>query len=442
MIIIKKRAIISFLLTIAMVVLSTFLIDNLKNYDLLLIAIAVISFLSFYKFFDYLANFKTIENKSRIDILFLFIFFVWLFVPISYITDKDYSFLEGRPRAKWVGIYDIETHKLNYEFGKNFNDWFNDRFCLRDDLVKFFNQVSLALLGKSNHGYIDGDWLYRGYYKPNSSTKSEDIDALIQFNDFCKKNNIKLYVLIVPEKNDIYLSKKSYILHNKNQEDFQLKITACCKNNDIKIIYPFDVLNNAKDNEPVYFKTEHHWTDYGAYLGYSELMKVIKTDFPNVKIQTPNHYTYFKNNLIRGDFYRNLGVGTTCRSLGISKKQAKKYHKTPYTYWKHKNFDKLKVKVRDISLHRDKHYYYPCGYDKKVILLGTSQSENLCEFLPFSFKNVLRLRNNNVKDVSRKDEFKIMKRFQKDILEYKPDILVFCITKGNIPNLRNMFDME
>lgn len=102
----------------------------------------------------------------------------------------------------------------------------------------------------------------------------------------------------------------------------------------------------------------------------------------------------------------------------------------------------LKVKERDISLHRDKLYYYPNGYDKKVILLGTSQSENLCEFLPFSFKNVLRLRNNSVKDVSPKDDFKIMKRFQKDILEYKPDILIFCITKGNVSSLHNMFNME
>ena len=135
-------------------------------------------------------------------------------------------------------------------------------------------------------------------------------------------------------------------------------------------------------------------------------------------------------------------IGTTCSVLGYSKRQSKKLHKTPYKYYHNKDYKKLKVNVEDISFHRGKEYYYPNGIDLKVILLGTSMSENLCEFIPFTFKHVKRIRNNNVLDISAKDDFKIMKYYKNEILDYKPDILIFCITAGNVSMLHDMFVME
>ena len=37
-------------------------------------------------------------------------------------------------------------------------------------------------------------------------------------------------------------------------------------------------------------------------------------------------------------------------------------------------------------------------------------------------------------------EFKIMKYYKQEILDYKPDIIIFCITYRNISHLKNLFE--
>ena len=69
-------------------------------------------------------------------------------------------------------------------------------------------------------------------------------------------------------------------------------------------------------------------------------------------------------------------------------------------------------------------------------------NENLSEFVPYTFKNVLRLRNNYVINIPTNDEYKIIKYYEKDILDYHPDIIVFCICYYNIYYLRDLFKME
>ena len=429
----RKRTIITIIL---MLVLAILTVSFFKDVYLTVI-VSILSFLLLYKIFDYVANFKTLKNKSRIDILFLFIFFVWLFIPMSNISQKDFLYLEGRPRKEWQSLF--QNKKINYNFGYDFNKWFEDRFFLRDDLVKFFNQVSILLLQKNSQGFIDKDWLYRGLYKSNATT-TDDFDALIQLNDFCNHNNIKLYVLIVPDKNDIYFSKKNNVLINKSHNDF-LSLVNNYKN-QVRIIYPYSEMMNTKDKMLLYFKTEHHWTDDGAFIGYQELMKVIQKDFPIINVQSKEDYNYFYNNLVRGDFNRKFNNGTTCDAMTLSKKQYKKYHKTPYRYYRHRKYDLLNIQSENISKHLRKMYYYPFGSDLKVLLLGTSQSENLCEFVPYTFKQVKRLRNNNVMDIPGVDNFKIMKYYKQEILDYHPDILIFCITRGNTSRIRDLFNME
>ncbi len=433
---IKKRAIITIILTIAITFLLLSLIDCLNNKCLIVISI-FLSFLFFYKIFDYIANFKTIENKSRIDIVFLFIFFIWLFIPMSHIKHRSTSYLIRRPEAQFKSFF--VNNKINYNFGTNFDSFFNDRFFLKDDLIKFYNQTSIALLRKTSTGNIYEDWVYSNSYK-SQKYDSNNFENLVKFNTFCANHNIKLYILIVPSKNDIYLPNKSGVLINKSQKNLYDEVNKY--RNKLNIIYPYDELMMNKNNQYMFYKTEHHWTDDGAFIGYQTLMKEINKDFKEIKPVNQNDYTFFENNLVRGGtFDRKFHYGTTCSYIGLSKKQFPKYHKTKYRYYKHKNYDKLRCNINDSDFRREKLFYYPKGADKRVILLGTSQSESLCEFIPFTFKNVKRIRNNTGK-IPKNDEFKIMKYYKSEILEDKPDILIFCITKENVENLNNMFNME
>ena len=309
--IIRKRTIISIFLTlIGIFLLKNFWIDC----KLSLIIISIILFLFFYKIFDYIANFNTLENKSRIDVFFLLIFFIWLFVPMIHINKGNYSILENREKAKFVGL--INDNKINYDFGKIFNNWFNDRFCLRDDLVKLYSQISLTLLKKCSKGYIEKDWIYWDTNKKQKYDK-ENLESLIKFQKFCEDNDIRLYVFIVPDKNDIYFSKKSNRYTHISNEYVNKEILEQKDSKNIKIIYPYKKFLYEKNDKLLYFKTEHHWTDDGAFIGYSELMKIIKKDYPSVNVQTEKDYNYFYNNLVRGDFDRDWNY---MFSVGLFKK--------------------------------------------------------------------------------------------------------------------------
>ena len=126
--------------------------------------------------------------------------------------------------------------------------------------------------------------------------------------------------------------------------------------------------------------------------------------------------------------------------MGISEFVCKKYHQFDYTYYKYKDFDNLKTTVINTEHHFGKLYDYDKGANYKVIQLGTSQNENLTEFIPFTFKHVKRLRNNNVQGIKAEEEFKIIKYYKDEILEYKPNMIIFCITYNNISELHKLFE--
>lgn len=358
-----------------------------------------------------------------------------------HINKADVSFGENRVLAKWHGFIN-EDKSINYNFGQDFNNWFNDRFGLRKVLIPLYNTIQFSYKDENDKGiinkktgfiYLKDDFLHIPIEKVDYNFKT-----LLKFNDWCNKNNIKLYVLLVPNKADIYPNKKpTYILEENYNEEL---IKYLEKEKKLKIVYPFEELKKASKNDYVFFKTEHHWSDYGAFIGYQSLMKEIKKDYKKVKVLNEKDFDFFFDKKVRGDFDRKFGYGTTAARLGIT--AVKKYHKVNYRYFKHKDFDNLKVEVIDEDFHKGKLYYYPKGANLRVIQLGTSQNENLDEFLPFTFKNIKRIRTNWVQGIPSDDWGNIMKYYEKEILDYKPDILIYCMTISDVDVLHKIFDKD
>ena len=410
----------------------------------LFVIISILTYLLAYKLSNYIADFKTVKNKSRLDIIFLTIFFVFLFIPMSNINKDEISAQENRPLAK-LQPFIYQDGEINYDFGKNFNEWFNDRFYLRQKFVNFRNSFTMFITNKCEKGIFDTDTktMYPNWSFGHIDIKTvkTNFSALYELDQFCKKHGIKLYILIVPQKADVQITKYNFIKDTNKHEDFLNYISELQQVNNLKIIYPYNKMREAVSNgKLLYFKTEHHWTDDGAFIGYQELMKVISNDYPNIKILNANDFDYFYDKNVRGDFFRNFNFGQDCERMGISKSVCKKYHQYDYTYYKYKDFDNLKTTVINTEHHLGKLYDYDKGANYKVIQLGTSQNENLTEFIPFTFKHVKRLRNNNVQGIKAEEEFKLIKYYKDEILEYKPNIIIFCITYNNISELHKLFE--
>lgn len=405
--------------------------------------IAVLMFLLSYKLTNYVADFKTVKEKSRIEILFLTIFFLFLFVPMSYINQETKSIQENRNLAKWKPLINKDK-TINYNFGKDFDNWFSDRFNLRMFLVNNYTSLNIALTGRASTGVIDKDgMLYRNMEFDYLSNEQVDIamDAIEKFDDFCKQNDIKLYTLIVPHKAEVQeTSLNTAKNRNKCINYLYQKISQLNKKGH-SVIFPLEALRAAKKQHFIFFKTDHHWTEDGAFVGYKELMKEINKDYPDVQVLTSSDFDYFYDKKVRSEFRRLFEDGASCNAIGLSKLLCKSFLNTDYRYYAHKYKNLLSVKLIENKSVLAKAYHYPLGADYKVLLLGTSPSENLTEFIPYTFKNVRRERT-NLGRIPYVEHCKIMKRFENVIIEYKPDIIIFCIAYYQMEDFDKFWDKE
>lgn len=74
----------------------------------------------------------------------------------------------------------------------------------------------------------------------------------------------------------------------------------------------------------------------------------------------------------------------------------------------------------------------------KIFLTGNSQNEDLLQFLSYSAKELKYLRL-NMAQVPNKETFKFMKHYKKELLEFKPDIVVFSISVGALSQMTDFY---
>ena len=243
---------------------------------------------------NYLAKFKVLELRSRIDIVFLACFFALLFVPMSRISDDEKSEQENRMLAKFPTRQSIKTAS---DFSKQFEAWFNDRFLGRDDFIKIYNFMDYKINNKmENEKVFNGkeNWLF---YKLEHSI--ENYQNAILFSDiqlkkitaylneiqaWCEANNKKFYFVIAPDKNKIY--GECYYDLPKKRPDSESKtrqlLNYLARHSKVKAIYLYDVLHAHKKGDLLYYKNDTHWNLLGAYYGYQEIMHTIRQDFSDV----------------------------------------------------------------------------------------------------------------------------------------------------------------
>lgn len=379
---------------------------------------------------------RAFREKNISDILFVIIIFVSLFIPLSYISQEFTSDYEERILAKF-------PKQITLHLGKDLDKYFNDRFLGRDLLIRLHNNLVVLFSGdlvkfptvhfyKSN-GWIFGNNSYNGkkyYTKDDLKNISQNIKRL---NDFCKQNNIKLYVMVVPSKEIIYQDKDKI----KNFTDSQNKVLPAIKyvkhQDNFDILYPQKTLLQLKnENKYVYFKTDTHPTDDAAYVLYKLFIQNSKQDLPNLKITNLTDYTKSQGNLVRAGFDReNFDYGTYYRFIHIDDKNLLN---TTYTYYDYK-------KLKDIVINDDGlHQTLTNNNGKyKLFILGDSFQENLTYFLISSFYQIDKWRGNSEELEPKRLSNLDMNVFAPIIQRFEPDAVLIVLHQDNMDWLIDMY---
>ncbi len=120
-----------------------------------------------------------------------------------------------------------------------------------------------------------GDTGYE-YYNFNEDVANSYITAICEADDVLG-DLATVYDMVIPTSMDIMLPE-SYIEENGINSDDQKKainyITESIQYNNpnVKTVPLFDALK-VRNNEYIYFRTDHHWTQLGAYYAYVEFCK-------------------------------------------------------------------------------------------------------------------------------------------------------------------------
>ena len=93
------------------------------------------------------------------------------------------------------------------------------------------------------------------------------------------KGSATLYDMVIPTSMDIMLPESYIEEHGINSQDQRKAIedyiypSINAMNPDVKTVSIFDALR-LHSNEYIYFRTDHHWTQLGAYYAYEQFCKV------------------------------------------------------------------------------------------------------------------------------------------------------------------------
>ena len=141
-----------------------------------------------------------------------------------------------------------------------------------------------------------------------TSGELENIRA--RLNNLCSKlteSGIKLIIVVPPNKNTIYPEYMPFEITQMNKESrLDQVMTIWSDTDNCKMVDLRNILFEAKKNNKVYYSTDTHWNQFGAFLAYQELAKIMKIDFPAIKVRSLSDFqlglSIFSGDLRGGNF--------------------------------------------------------------------------------------------------------------------------------------------
>ena len=197
------------------------------------------------------------------------------------IPDRDYSEEENRKLSQ---VPKFTMEKLaDGTFSDQITKYIEDQFPLRDMFVELKGYSELALGKGENNGVLLGRGgqlavrLFDAYKSRLERMEDTDlyseenviagIDALNSFSENC---DLPVVTLIPPRSVDVACSALDYPseISDSIRETIASNISEKAGYIDLfgEMCEKFDA------GEYVYMRTDHHWTSYGAYLAYCDVM--------------------------------------------------------------------------------------------------------------------------------------------------------------------------
>lgn len=250
---------------------------------------------------------------------FVFSILVILFTVIDIINSpNEFSELENRKLSQ-MPILSLKSY-IDTSFSSDYEKYINDQFFLRDNWIDLKSRIEYLLGKRENNDIIFGkeNYLFKKFTTFNDEMLKNNLNSIITFTN---NYNKEVDFFIIPNSYAIYDELTPRYLPLVDQLSLINSINSYLSlksNNHINTINVAEELLKNKDDY-IYYKTDHHWTSYGAYLAYLTYMDYLGleiVDINNLEKITINNFlgTYYnRSKYFKADsdfitYYNILGL--------------------------------------------------------------------------------------------------------------------------------------
>lgn len=214
--------------------------------------------------------FKELKKYPVVLIFFVFLFSFSLLDELW--PKRSRSELENRELAQYPSLTLKSVLDKDYDktWMSNFDKYIKDQFILRDEWIDLKSRCESVLLKLENNSvwYGKDETMFQKLLFINEKQFNTNVQHLA---GFAAKHSDKLTAMIVPSASLIWEDKLPFAAPVIDESKYLDNVFSQIKATGSQIIDLRDTFSTyAKENFPLYYKTDHHWTTEGAYLAYSQ----------------------------------------------------------------------------------------------------------------------------------------------------------------------------
>lgn len=201
---------------------------------------------------------------------------------------------------------------------KKMDNYISDNIGFKNEMLfikkiidyKIFNRFHFKNLsrGKNNHYFFHDkptDPNFSGKEKMSKRELALYTSSFIDVKNFFESYGAKFYLVAMPNKESVYPEFYTNSI-SKEKDNLYDKAFKILEKKDINSLHLKEMLLREKKNNnyPLYYKIINtaHWNNNGAFVGYTNIMKMFKKDFQNLKILTRNDFNITQTEVKRSVF--------------------------------------------------------------------------------------------------------------------------------------------
>lgn len=220
-----------------------------------------------------------------------------------------------------------ETHVKEFVTGKTaskFEQMFDDAFPLKEYLTNAWAAFNYLAFNEGRKGVVVGNdqWLFTTeefeFSRRNLKNLEDNIAYVHKVSGILNASDVSLTVVLIPEKSEVYskfLKRESpHVVIGLRQ-----RIMDSLNQQGVASLDLFSVLNSA--SEPVFLRTDTHWTPFGARLS----AKTLSEQFVELKSDQTFNIKFDQFKAHRGDLLGYIPVHPNFSDLGPKEDQLARY---------------------------------------------------------------------------------------------------------------------